>query len=73
MFVACSELAEVHSAVVRSEKVEKSLVVLRWHSEQLHQGSVVAAGRREPAFDELTQVMPGDIAVHEQRVRVIPE
>ena len=67
------ELPVVHGALVRRQEVHEPLVVAVVHAEQLQQRPVVAARRREAEADELTQIVPRDVALEQQRMDVSPE
>src|SRR5215216_3405321 len=70
---AGAELTEINAAVVRREEIEEALVVARIDAEQVQHRAIVAAGRGQPAADQLPDVVPGDVARQKQRVDVIPE
>src|SRR5687767_105456 len=67
------EGAEVDLARVCRQKVVQSLVVGVRHAEQSQQRPISSFGLRQPATDQLAEVMPCEIAFEEHRVNMIPE
>ena len=58
---------------MRRQEVHEPLVVARRDAEQIEQPAIVAAAHGETAPHHLADVVPGDVAIEEHRMQVLPE
>src|SRR5262249_38080547 len=71
--VEISKLTKIGAAVMGRQEVHETLVVARRNAEQLKQRTVISGARAEAAANQLTNVVPRDVPLQEERVDVLPE
>src|SRR6266545_3778761 len=68
-----AEVLERQMALMLSQEVQETLVIVRRHVEQLDQAAVVASGALEAVADDLLQFLAREVPRHERAVDYGPE